>query len=185
MKPVTIRDATRDDIETIAQIQTEGWRDSYRGIMPDALLDGPLLESHVRLWTRIFDAGSEPEPFLAEADGHAAGFLSAGSVRGSNLDYDVEVYAIYIRSAYRRRGVGLRLMAHTARTALARGKRTLMLWTLEANNRARRFYTGLGGAAVGREIHRFDGISLPEIAYGWDHIETLRDATDERLRAGR
>jgi hypothetical protein len=51
-----------------------------------------------------------------------------------------------------------------------------MLWVLK-DNPARWFYARLGGRQVAREVIRFAGQMMEQIAVDWDPIETLLAAT--------
>jgi ribosomal protein S18 acetylase RimI-like enzyme len=170
--PIAYRIATPEDADAIARIQTDGWRHAYRGMMPDRLLNGPLLEDHQLLWSRLMASGRDPAPLLALADGAPVGFCASGRTN-SGLPYEGEIFALYIDQAWTRHGIGRRLMLASARRFLAEGKHSLMLWTLQLNTRARAFYESLGGIAVGEEQHCFGGTWLTEIAYGWAETETL------------
>ncbi|MFD2262718.1 GNAT family N-acetyltransferase [Lacibacterium aquatile] len=160
------------DADVIARIQTDGWRDAYRGLMPDRLLDGPLLEDHCLLWRRLLASGSDPMPLLALGGGAEVGFCAMGKSR-SGLPYETEVFALYIDTAWHRVGVGRRLMRASAIRAREAGSGSLMLWTLARNARARAFYQRLGGIAVGEEEHCFGGTWLTEVAYAWADIDRL------------
>ncbi|WP_330987113.1 hypothetical protein [Herbaspirillum lusitanum] len=51
--PVTVRRATVDDAALIAQVRIDSWRAAYRGLIPDAYLDGMKVEDSTRMWTRV------------------------------------------------------------------------------------------------------------------------------------
>jgi hypothetical protein len=49
---LTVRSARVDDVAQIARVHVRGWQETYRGLMPDAVLDDPdLLAARERLWT--------------------------------------------------------------------------------------------------------------------------------------
>jgi len=176
------RPATLDDVPTIAAIQTAGWRENFRGMIPDRMLDGPLHHDHMALWRRVLPELIRPPALLAfDLHGEPAGFIAAGPPRGSDLPYDGEIYAIYVVKAHQRCGLGLRMMLAMTDRLKQQHCRTMMLWTLEGNARARAFYESLGGRPVAREFHPFDTATLPEIAYGWHHISQLEQACRSHL----
>jgi len=47
---VLLRDATISDAEGIAQLHTDSWRRTYRGMMSDAFLDGGALDNRRTVW---------------------------------------------------------------------------------------------------------------------------------------
>ena len=80
------------------------------------------------------------------------------------------------------RGVGRLLVSAVARRLLVDGFRSMLLWVLEDNHPARRFYESLGGGLVGRETITIGGTDLVEVSYGWTDIAgLLRDLEDSRL----
>jgi len=67
----------------------------------------------------------------------------------------------------------LRLMAAAAQRLQLFGHQDLMLWALEDNLPARKFYERLGGAVIAERIEKFNGEPLREIAYGWRKLSML------------
>ena len=53
----------------------------------------------------------------------------------------------------------------------------MLLWVLEDNRPARRFYESLGGVRVGRKTVTIGGATLQEVSYGWRNISSLAAAT--------
>jgi hypothetical protein len=69
--------------------------------------------------------------------------------------------------------IGRALMAATAGDLLAQGHVSAMLWVLEANTPARRFYGALGGWEVAKREQQRDGFRAIGIAYAWDDLRRL------------
>lgn len=174
----SLRRAQRDDFGAIAKVQTDGWRDSFRGVMPDSVLDGPLLDEHRTLWRRMLSSrggfGDDGHPWLAvDHDGRVIGFSAYGPVRGSSWAHDAEIYALYVNTAWHGQGLGRALVQQTARGLLEQHRRSLLLWALEDNHKARAFYEHIGGRVIDREAHNFGGVWLPEVAYEWPNMASL------------
>ena len=87
--------------------------------------------------------------------------------------YRGELYAVYLLEAHQRRGVGRRLACAVAHGLLSAGFESMLLWVLEENRRARRFYESLGGEQVGRKNIEIGGAALVEVSYGWRDITGL------------
>ncbi len=51
----TIRRATRDDADAITCIHVHSWQHAYRGLVPDALLDGLSVEQRRTIWRQLLD----------------------------------------------------------------------------------------------------------------------------------
>ncbi len=76
-----------------------------------------------------------------------------------------ELYALYVASAYWSTGAGRALMGRVLEEAQADGYPRIVLWVLEQNVRARRFYERAGLRQRGR-THQLDWLgAVPEVCY--------------------
>ena len=155
-----IRPATADEAEAVALVHLETWRVAYEHVFPrEALEDfsGERVARRAELHRRA-------PPIVAEVEGQIVGFVSVGAA--TDADADGELYAIYVLPAHWGTGVGRELMQAGEERLRALGHREAVLWVLEDNPRARRFYEAAGWTADGtrRPIEVF-GMSVPEIRY--------------------
>ena len=85
---------------------------------------------------------------MAEADGAIAGFICAVATMGPGSPDDPATFAwvhdIYVRPAYRRRGIASALMAAAESFVKARGARELRLGVIDRNGDAQTIYRELG-----------------------------------------
>jgi ribosomal protein S18 acetylase RimI-like enzyme len=134
-----VRVATPADAEAIAGVHVAAWRAAYRGLMPDALVDGFSLEERRRRWRENLAAAAPGvrTTVLARA-GHVAGFASVGPSRDE--PGGGEVWAVYVLPEAWRTGAGGRLLADGLADLARRGLAPVTLWVLEGNERAIRFY---------------------------------------------
>jgi len=93
-----------------------------------------------------------------EGEETIAGFTTFGPSRDADLPGLGEVYALSVDPARYRAGVGRQLMAEARRRLRALGFTAALLWVLEGNDRATRFYE--------REGWRPDGTTRVEQPYG-------------------
>ena len=76
-----------------------------------------------------------------------------------------ELYALYVAPAYWSTGAGQALMGRVLAEAQAEGYPRIVLWVLEQNARARRFYERAGFRLRGR-THQLDWLGgVPEVCY--------------------
>src|SRR5262249_6582248 len=177
---ITIRAATPADAPAIGRIHVESWRETYRGLLSENLLDSVSAVVRAAMWRGALEHERPILLFVAHrASGELVGFAGGGARRSSALPHDAEVYAMYVLAAAQRRGCGRRLMAALADALHARGFKSLCLWVLEENANARRFYERLGGALVGEKTEVDGGYEFKEVAYGWDSLESLCAASLE------
>ncbi len=117
--------------------------------------------------------------FVAETEDSVVGFAEGGPEREGDSTYRGELYAIYLLQEHQDRGLGRRLVSAVTQRLLADGFSSMLVWVLEENHRARRFYESLGGELVGRKTVVIGGAVLIEVSYGWMDITGL--AVEEPL----
>ncbi len=179
------------DEEALGFVHVCAWQTAYRGILPDAFLDGLNVASRVDRWReRIASPGADEFSLVVEAtreDGRheVVGFAGGGPERESfvgadGVKYDGEVYAIYLLAQWQARGIGHQLMASAAQVLIDSGFRSVVIWVLKDNVNARRFYESLGGALVGEKPITIGQSELLEVAYGWPDAQQLLRAAQRR-----
>ena len=179
-----IRAAELHDAPAIARVHIETWRSAYQGIVPDAYLASLSPAEREGQWRDVLaDDGGARFVLLAqdEAD-ERIGFAAAGPERSGDPQYRGELYALYVLPSYQRRGLGRALVRAVVDQLVATGTRSMLLWVLEANAPARRFYEGLGGAVVREQPIEIGGVTFMEVAYGWPDLQTLLKAAGARPR---
>ena len=178
-----IRPATIADAEAIGHVHVVGWRESYRGLIPDRVIDGQSAAERAQMWRRSLAADPPVTTVMvAEAGSALLGFAAGGPRRGGAFAHDGELYAIYVRRTAQGAGVGRALVRDHAAALAARGFGALALWVLRDNLAARQFYGQLGGRVVAERMEDAGGFRLNEVAYGWSDIGALR-ARGERPAA--
>jgi len=174
---IQLRGMGPQDAEPVAGLHTESWRSTYRGILRDAYLDGPLRDEHRALWLARMARPAADAVGLVAHDGDAlVGFAFA-------LDRHHETWGaflenLHVRPGGRGRGIGTRLLRGLSDRLLRDSKDAgLYLWAFEGNVRTRRYYERLGGVAVERaESHAPGGGVVPEWLYRWRSVAQLRES---------
>jgi GNAT superfamily N-acetyltransferase len=170
MSRFAVRVATQADAEGIAYAHVESWETSYRGVLPDGVLDridvGQRVESRRRL--RGEPGGRHHVAYHVTHRG-IVGVFDAGESRRPG-PYDGEVYALYLLHRAKRYGLGREMVERTMEWLPTRGMRSLIIWVLENNHHARRFYEAMGGRAGARIGSAVGGYPVVEVAYVWDRL---------------
>jgi GNAT superfamily N-acetyltransferase len=163
--PVHIRLASADDARAVETIRILGWRAAYRHVFPPADLDALPIDPE-RWRARLHVPPPGWTTFVAEDEGRVVGFASVGPSRDE--DAMGELYAIYVEPEAWSTGAGRALLA-AAEEQLAREYDAGLLWVLEDNPRARRFYERAGWAPDGtRKAEERFGVRAPEVRYRKD-----------------
>lgn len=178
---LVIRPAIPADEAAIAGLHTESWRLSYRGVLPDAYLDGPLAGDMREKWNRRLN---DPQPgwmvLTAAIDDAFAGFLLAlpdPEEPGWDL-FD----NLHVPPGLRSHGIGAALMREGADRLTVMGRERAILRVVESNARARAFYRGLGGVEGAPVSHAIaPGQEVALVPYTWERIQDIATAAQHRL----
>ena len=180
---MTVRTATPDDADAIERVRTDTWRDAYRGLMPDAVLDAMGYDSARR---RLGMAAMPRERFalVVEHDRDVVGYLYGGPSRVADAAHPGEIYAVYVLPSHQGHGHGSALMRAGARELVARGWHGMIVWVLRENTPSRVFYERMGGRHLrDRDEDRLiEGVTLTEAGYAWDDLSALTAAGRDRDR---
>lgn len=144
---LTIRAATADDADAIAEVWSRGWRDGHLGLVPEALVRVRTEESfYPRAAERVGDTT------VAVADGVVAGFVTV---------VDDEVEQVFVAAGHRGTGVAGRLLAEAEAQVRANGHRRAWLAVVAGNARALAFYEREGWHDEGSFDYSADGPAGP------------------------
>ncbi len=167
-----IRPAAFEDAAGIARVHIDTWRSTYRGLMPDAVLNGLTIDIQQERWEENLSHPKRTSTIVAKEGGRVVGFASYGPEPGHDYRYQGELYAIYVVEAWQRKGIGRRLLRASAVGLLERRLPNMMLWVLSTNP-ARQWCEKLGGRYLRERVVEFGGKKLNEAAYGWDDLSGL------------
>lgn len=154
MDGTVVRAARVEDAAEIAVVHVRSWQGAYRGLLPQAYLDGLDPAQRVGRWERsLAELDSVNGGVLVAEDhhGHLIGFISYSQSRDEDVDRKQvgEVDAIYLLPFAWGKGFGRRLMAAALGQLADASFREVTLWVLDSNVRARRFYEAGGWSADG------------------------------------
>ena len=173
---LTIRPAEVKDAKGIAHVHVTAWQETYRGLMPDSVLDTLSVESLARQWKETLEDTSNPyHPILvSEAKRKIIGFANFGQEREGDLEYKSELFAIYILNGYQGQGIGRRLVQKAAEGLQALKLTSMLVWVL-SDNPYQKFYERLGGVYLREKSIPIGDTLLMEKAYGWLDIRPLAE----------
>ncbi len=174
METFIFREATISDSTSVASLHTESWRNTYRGILPDSYLDGPIVKERQNAWQLRLSSPSLHRQLVVLAINHETpiGFLCVlldeEPARGACLDN------LHVASRYQGQGIGRQLLAKGAQwvTKVQPGW-SMHLWVFEENQAARHFYDSLDGTIVDREFKYIGGVDVPSLCYVWNDLDAL------------
>jgi GNAT superfamily N-acetyltransferase len=149
---------------TIAAVHVRSWQAAYRGLLPQAYLDGMDPHEHEGRWRDILDATSWPTtgvlvavPDSSAGSGSEAvvGFAFFGPSRDGDSDTATvaELYTLYLDPDVWRRRMGTLLLQAVHDQVRRAGFTTATAWVLDTNTAARSFYE--------HHAWHFDGATTP------------------------
>jgi GNAT superfamily N-acetyltransferase len=107
-----------------------------------------------------------PSTLVAVDGSTICGLATTGLCRGKDLPHSGELMALYVDPAYMRTGVGRLLMTSARERLRLVGVMEALLWVLEGNVRARRFYERDGWRRDGtRRIVTFGNVPVEQVRY--------------------
>lgn len=165
-----IRPAQVGDAAALALVHVRTWQAAYRGQMPQEYLDQLDPVQRRALWKHWIQHVAPRAGTCVlehEADG-VIGFISVSPSRDDDADPATigEVTAIYLLPTHWGSGGGRMLMGAGLRHLADAGYASALLWVLETNTRARRFYEAGGWQPDGTsKVDDTRGFPLAEVRY--------------------
>lgn len=151
---LTLADATPQDVPALLAMITE--------LADFERLAHEVVATEASLADGLFGPRAVAGTVIARVDGEVAGFALYFSSFSTFLGRSgVYLEDLFVRPAFRGRGIGKALLGHLARLAVARGCGRMEWAVLNWNRRAIRFYEALGARPVdGWTVYRLDRAAL-------------------------
>ncbi|MCL2044808.1 MAG: GNAT family N-acetyltransferase [Oscillospiraceae bacterium] len=149
MSSPIIRKALAEDAYEYAALHIACWKAAYKGIISDEYLQNMSVDE---MGERTQQYLQNPGDFLyycLEFDGSMIGRLVLNKSRDDDKPDAAEIGAMYLLDAYWDKGLGRKMMEFSLEEFQRMGYSEMILWVLEANNRARQFYEKFGFAFDG------------------------------------
>ena len=131
----------------MARVNVRCWQETYRGLMSDAVLDGPgLLTVRERFWTAALTDKRLRENRVAgaERDGELIGIAMSGPPWDAGAAWARQLYVLYVYAADHGTGAGPALLE-----GVVDPEESVALWVADPNPRAQAFYRKHGFVADG------------------------------------
>ncbi|PZU47480.1 MAG: GNAT family N-acetyltransferase [Arsenicicoccus sp.] len=158
--PWQVREPAPGDAAPFAQLHARVWRETYRGIMTDEVVDALAPEQFLPMWEQVVAAyaqgrvADDGRGFLVAVIGEEpVGFCMHGPARDEDPPAPHQVWSLNVASEHQGSGVAQELLARSL------GERAAYLWAAQGNTRAIRFYERQGFALDGTEnLDGHDGV---------------------------
>lgn len=136
-----IRKAAAQDAERIAEIDAVSSRYAYGEILPEEILKDLTAESRVPVYRRWI-AEKRFDLFVYEDPdtGTVKGMMGTGLCGDEDKEEAYELHFLYLDPAFVGAGIGSEMMRFFEEKGREKGCPELVVWVLEENEKARRFY---------------------------------------------
>jgi GNAT superfamily N-acetyltransferase len=159
-----VRTAVPADAERVAEIHVRSWQKAYQGILPADFLASLSIAARVERWRSDLESMGETSLALVIENRSSVGGFARLAPSADRSDGEVQ--AIYLDPQHWRKGWGRQLMTVAEDRLINLGWREAILWVLEQNEPARRFYEALGWQVeTHRALLNIGGADVQEIRY--------------------
>ena len=142
-----IRRATTGDATAIAQTHVESWQAAYTEIVSAEVMESRDLDERRSVWSELLERNDQAERvFVADFGGEVGGFAFTQPCTDDDVKPEdvAELTALYLRPSFFGRGAGTALVEAAMKDLRGAGFSEVILWVLEENAGARRFYERTG-----------------------------------------
>jgi len=158
-----LRQATPDDVETLAHIHVTAWQETYADLLPPEVIAAQTIARRRSIWQKMLSQDHGRIWLLDDV-----GFAHFGPQRETewrDRGYPEELYAIYLLRAGYGRGQDL------LTAAFGPEGQPFTACVLTGNVRACAFYERLGGRILATRNEHVGAAPITEHIYGWTKLK--------------
>jgi GNAT superfamily N-acetyltransferase len=159
---VQIRRARLEDAPAVADVHVRTWQAAYEHVFGAERLAG-IDPSGRERFARRFATDADYDAFVADDEGRIVGFVACGPAEEEAAQR--ELFAIYVLPEAWGTTAAAGLMEAAIGAMRERGAPDAILWVLEDNPRARRFYEREGWRPDGTAESEYLGLTVPLVRY--------------------
>lgn len=139
------------DAETIGKIHAASWKAAYQDLFPPGYFIGFTPEKRAEIFRKNYGKGAD-ETFLFAGGSDPLGMAILGPSLEEDYPEDIgEIGAFYFLPPAWGTGIAQQAMRYCLGNFQRRGMQGVILWVLEENRRARRFYEKCGFQFDGKQ----------------------------------
>jgi GNAT superfamily N-acetyltransferase len=168
MPSVEIRRATKEDATAIAQTHVESWQAAYSEIVSAEVMESRNLAERRAEWSELLERSEQAERvYVADFGGEVGGFAFTQPCPDDDVKPEdaAELTALYLRPSFFGRGAGTALVEAALPDLREAGFSEVILWVLEGNSGARRFYERTGWTWDGTRAPCYRVFDAPALRY--------------------
>lgn len=148
MENIIIRNVNEKDIPSVVDIQVNGWKTAYKGIIDDIILNSMDKDEKIKK----YEGNYKKNGFIvAELEDEVVGFCryaDSNEFTPDMQDIDCEITALYVKSDLKYNGIGTKLFQFVINEFKSKNKTKMILWCLKDNEPSKKFYTKMGAEII-------------------------------------
>ncbi|MFK3938137.1 GNAT family N-acetyltransferase [Alkalihalobacillus sp. NPDC078783] len=163
---MSIRKAVLKDAPAMAKVHVDSWRTTYKGLLPDEMLENLSYDDRTKLWENNIQ-NERGFIYVAEnEDGQIVG-IASGEKREKSKDENVgDLTTVYLFKEEQGKGIGARLTNQILEDLYSLGCTTVYVEVL-AHNQSRVFYEKMGATLHQEEQITLRGENVDVLIYEW------------------
>ncbi len=136
-----IRLLVEKEIDEMTELYVKSWRATYKGIIPDKILDTITVEKFNKIWKEYITKENNGIFGAFENDV----FLGFGAFTpDEEMEDTLYLDSLHIKDGYKGKGVGTKIINHLKEYAREKEYKGVSVSIMSGNDRARNLYTKLG-----------------------------------------
>lgn len=181
MQPkMSLRMATKDDVDAISKIHASCWREVY-SFMPDDVLNSRTAEYRKKQWNNWLQSEADDQSLVVLlGDDEVVGFCCCKPNNDPDAPARGEMHAMYVLPEWRGGPVGPMMFRQMAVFLTERDMTPMVLWAFKKNP-VRRWYAQLGWQKFIERDRVIEGQGIPEVGYIHNDPEKLIGRLDRLL----
>lgn len=169
---IIIRKAKESDARGIVEVNTYTWLSTYKGLMPDELLENRIMTIDDRVPKTAKSIKENDNAYVAIDNNKIIGIMSYGKSRNDKYPESGEIYSIYVLKEYQGFGIGKKLFMIGINELINKGYHTMILNVLNGNSTIN-FYEKYCGKKVGEKQDSFSNTILTESIMYFENLEDI------------
>lgn len=163
-----IRPIIDDDVQAIAKIYTDNWKNTYQNILPDSFLTSMTYEHSKEKWLSYIHADKQGAFVALDENNMIIGFSAYKPY------YDLKkcllLDSLHIIQSIQGSGIGKKLIFTIGKYAYNNGYEKMSICIVKGNDRAGGIYTHLGAKHYKDFIDDFEGTPSNSSVLLWDNL---------------
>ena len=148
MENLIVRNIEEKDIPSVVDIQIDGWKSAYKGIVDNNILNS--MNRNERIEKRKNDY-KQNGFIVAELNNQIVGFcryIDSNKFTPNISNIDCELLALYVKPNLKYNGIGTKLFQFVTNEFKSKNKTKMILWCLKNNEPSKKFYAKMGGKII-------------------------------------